>query len=755
MQQQDDLQTDILENLNPEQRAAVTTTEGYVRVIAGAGSGKTRALTHRFAYLVNEVGILPSHILCVTFTNKAAAEMRNRIRKLTGDNDTGYISTFHGFCVSVLQEDSHAVSYPKSFLVLDNSDIDAMLQIIYEERGLTLRQMTFSAARDMIEIKKLFKEPHYYEDLIRMTLDEIHQKYLAATKPDDIIFYGYLYQEKKCFGLDYNDLLKFVLYIFQTNDEIRQKWQERLEYIMIDEFQDIDMIQYELMKALCPYHNNLFVVGDPDQTIYTWRGADIRYLLDFDKNFPGVQTIIMDKNYRSTKPILDAANSLIDKNRNRIKKELVPGNLGGGSLPLAHTALLATPSPRGSAPKTPLPSYFHAKSAEAEAEALVKKIRQLTEGPSTSSGTPYSPSDIAILYRAHYISRTIEEVFQREKIAYTLNSGVPFFDRAEIKDSLSYLRMIAYKDDLSFLRIVNQPKRNIGERRIKALKEYVDQQGGSLYDALKMKVGEELFANTKAQEFIDLIEGFAGTYSKMQISELFSHVMNKSGYEKALRTEGSQERLDNLAELKQSIYEYETSCGEECTLENYLAHAALYTNADITAHKNAVRLMTIHTAKGLEFPVVFIVGLNENMFPSSKVDSLKAMEEERRLAFVAVTRAQKLLFLSEAEGFSTHAGGRYPSRFIFDIDKPLLNYEVELPPQLITKTRQYIKESDSALEKKSALVALQEGDLVEHKILGRGTVVSIDRNAATYTIKFEKIETPRKMSFKAPLKKIN
>ena len=402
---------------------------------------------------------------------------------------------------------------------------------------------------------------------------------------------------------------------------------------------------------------------------------------------------------------------------------------------------------------------------------MVTKIKALTGDPSTSSGTAgnlgvpealegphkyaYSPSDIAILYRAHYISRTIEEVFQREKIAYTLNSGVPFFDRAEIKDSLSYLRMIAYKDDLSFLRIVNQPKRNIGERRIKALKEFVDQQGGSLYDALKMKVGDELFANTKAQEFIDLIEGFAGTYSKMQISELFSHVMNKSGYEKALRTEGSQERLDNLAELKQSIYEYETSCGEECTLENYLAHAALYTNADITAHKNAVRLMTIHTAKGLEFPVVFIVGLNENMFPSSKVDSLKAMEEERRLAFVAVTRAQKLLFLSEAEGFSTHAGGRYPSRFIFDIDKPLLNYEVELPPQLITKTRQYIKESDSALEKKSALAALQEGDLVEHKIMGRGTVVSIDRNTATYTIKFEKIETPRKMSFKAPLKKIN
>ena len=714
-------------SLNEEQQAAVTTTEGYVRVIAGAGSGKTRALTYRFAYLVNEIGILPSHILCVTFTNKAAAEMRNRIRQLTGDNDTGYISTFHGFCVSVLQEDSNAVSYPKSFLVLDNSDIDAMLQIIYEERGLTLRQMTFSAARDMIEIKKLFKEPHYYEDLIRMSLDEIHQKYLTATRADDIIFYGYLYQEKKCFGLDYNDLLKFVLYIFQTNEAIRLKWQERLEYIMIDEFQDIDMIQYELMKALCPYHNNLFVVGDPDQTIYTWRGADIRYLLEFDKKFPAVRTIVMNKNYRSTKPILDAANSLIGKNKDRIKKDLIVGE--------------------SCKEKAPLPIYSHTLSAEDEAKYILKEIRRLSE-------EGFALSDIAILYRAHYISRNIEEVFQKEKLPYTLNSGVPFFDRAEIKDSLSYLRMIAYKDDLSFLRVVNSPKRNIGERRIKYLKEYVEKNGGSLYQALKLSVGDELFANTKAQAFIDLIEGFSASYSGMQISELFSHVMNQSGYELALRTEGSQERLDNLAELKQSIYEYETSCGEECTLENYLAHAALYTNADIASSKNAVRLMTIHTAKGLEFPVVFIAGMNENMFPSKKVDTLKAMEEERRLAFVALTRAQKRLYLTEAEGFSQRTGGRFPSRFIFDIDKPLLNYESELPPQLIAKTRLYIQESDSKLSKKEELAGLAKGDMVEHAILGKGTVLAIDEGDGTYTIKFEKTATPRKLSFKAPLHKL-
>ena len=316
--------TELLEGLNAAQREAVTSTEGFVRVIAGAGSGKTRALTHRFAYLVNELGILPGNILCVTFTNKSANEMRQRIHQLTGDNDTGYINTFHGFCVSVLQEDSHAVQYPKSFLVLDNSDIDAMLQIIYEERGLTLRDMTFSAARDMIEDYKLFRKPEYYGDLINLSLDTLKEKYLNAVQTGDIIFYGYLYQEKKCFGLDYNDLIKFSLYIFQEYADIRLKWQQRLEYIMIDEFQDIDQLQYQLMEVLCGYHKNLFVVGDPDQTIYTWRGADVKYLLDFDRHFPGTRTILMMDNYRSTPEILAAANALIDKNAQRIQKELVP-----------------------------------------------------------------------------------------------------------------------------------------------------------------------------------------------------------------------------------------------------------------------------------------------------------------------------------------------------------------------------------------------------------------------------------------------
>ena len=331
---------------------------------------------------------------------------------------------------------------------------------------------------------------------------------------------------------------------------------------------------------------------------------------------------------------------------------------------------------------------------------------------------------------------------------------MPFFDRAEIKDSLSYLRMIAYKDDLSFLRIVNAPKRNIGERRISFLKDYAEKNGCSLFEALKKSADDEFFANTKAKAFIDLIEKYSASYAAMQISELFSHVMNESGYELSLRTEGGQERLDNLAELKQSIYEYETSCGEECTLPNYLAHAALYTNSDLGTTKDAVRFMTIHTAKGLEFSVVFLAGMNENMFPSKKVDSMQAMEEERRLCFVAYTRAKDRLYLTESEGTMQGFGYRYPSRFIFDVEKRLLDYAVEVPEHLVKNTLRYIEDTNAALAKISALSGLKKDDRISHAILGSGTIIDVDAVKHVYTVKFDSISTPCKMSFKAPLKKI-
>lgn len=715
-----------LQGLNASQLEAVTTTEGFVRVIAGAGSGKTRALSHRFAFLVNEIGILPGNILCVTFTNKSANEMRQRIHMLTGDNDTGYINTFHGFCVSVLQEDSHAVQYPKSFLVLDNADIDAMLGTIYEERGLTLRDMTYGQARDMIEIRKIFREPQYYLDMITMSLDTLREKYLKARDPADIIFYGYLYQEKKCFGLDYNDLIKFSLYIFSQNPEIRLKWQSRLEYIMIDEFQDIDDLQYELMCVLCGYHKNLFIVGDPDQTIYTWRGANVKYLLDFENHFPGAKTVMMMDNYRSTPQILDAANSLISKNTIRIKKDLIPTQ-PDGFVPVCH----------------------HAKTTAEEAQWIAGKIEDLH----TQKEIPYR--DITVLYRAHHVTRSVEEAFLKKEIPYTIYSGVQFFGRMEIKDALSYLRMIAYKDDLSFTRIVNRPRRNMGERRMAFLREMAEATKMSLYETLVRYIDNDIFKGTRAGQFIALIERFSSDYSGWPVSEVLSAVLDESGYETALRTEGSQERLDNLAELKQSVYIYETTCGEETTLEDYLRHAALFSNSDADAGTaDKVRLMTIHTAKGLEFPYVFLCGMNEGIFPSRRTRTLEGMEEERRLAFVALTRARKGLYLSEAQGRNFDGSPRYPSRFVLDIDPALISFVPDMDEDLIREAKASIRLSSRGLRSENDTDLLQEGDRIRHRVFGPGTIRGVDRDRSAYIIRFDDMDTDRRITFRAKIEKM-
>ena len=715
--------TDLLQGLNTAQREAVTATEGFVRVIAGAGAGKTRALTRRFAYLVSELGILPGHILCVTFTNKAANEMRRRIHNLTGDNDTGYINTFHGFCVSVLQEDSYAVQYPRRFLVLDNSDIDAMLRVIYEERGLSLRDMTFSAARDMIEIEKLKNRPEYYRELIALSPDELREKYERADTARDIIFFGYLWQEKKCFALDYNDLIVFTLHIFSENEEIRLKWQKRLEYIMIDEFQDIDEPQYKLMKALCDYHKNIFVVGDPDQTIYTWRGANMRFLLDFDKEFPGTRTILMMQNYRSTPQILAAANALIAKNAARMKKDLVP-TLPSGASVLCH----------------------YAENAEAEAKWILSEIRRLAD-----AGVPLR--EVAVLYRAHYVTRSLEELFLKEKLPYTIYSGVQFFDRMEIKDALSYLRMLCYRDDLSFLRTANTPKRNLGQRRMAFLRAWADENGCTLYEALRRTREDEIFRGTKAAKYISLIEYYSTLADTRPVSELLGAILNESGYETMLRTEGSQERLDNLAELKQSIYEYETSCGEECTLEHYLKHVALFTNADTAEAPDKIKLMTVHSAKGLEFPYVFLCAMNEGVFPGRKTVTLPGMEEERRLAFVAVTRAEKRLYLSESAGRSFDGAPKYPSRFLLDIGEDHL--ELTAPPRadLIADAREYIAYSERFLPERAAENVFSVGDRVRHAIMGEGVVEALDFDMRAYLVRFDCLDTPRAISFKARLER--
>jgi len=716
---------DILESLNAEQREAVTKTEGYIRVIAGAGTGKTRALSHRYAYLVNEIGILPETILCVTFTNKAANEMKKRIRSLSADADTGYISTFHSFCVSVLQEDIHIVHYPKSFLVIDNPDIDLMLSAVYEERGLNSRDMTFSDARAMIEMKKCRYEPDYYIPMLSLSVEELREKYMRAEKTDEIIFWGYVYQERMAYALDYNDLINFVLYIFEISEETKNKWQEKLEYIMVDEYQDIDDIQYRLMKALCGKHGNLFIVGDPDQTIYTWRGANVRYIMDFDKEFPDVQTVTLGKNYRSTPEILSVANSLIEKNVHRIKKELVT-DLENGDKPV----------------------YHHAKTNALEAERIAYEIKELQ-----NKGVKLS--DIAILYRSHHLSRALEDVFIKRELPYTVFSGVQFFARMEIKDALSYLRMAVFKDDMSFLRIANKPKRNLGEKRVKFLKEYALNNSCSLFDALRRTADEDIFRGTKAKGFISLIEEFSQLTDKISLSELLTLMLNRSGYEDMLRLEGGSERLDNLAELKQSIIEYENTCGEECRAQDYLERVALLTNRDKPDGKEAVKMMTVHTAKGLEFPYVFITGFSDGIFPSKRVSTSLEMEEERRLAFVAVTRAEKGLFISEPEGKNPDGSYRYPSRFIFNIDKEYLNYTDELDPRLVDEALSVYRRKEMSLEDTNGEELLKIGDRVRHFIMGEGVITGINEQKKAYVIQFDGIKTERLISIHTKLTQLN
>lgn len=711
----------MLETLNPSQQKAVETTEGIVRVIAGAGSGKTRALTHRFAYLVQELGILPGSILCVTFTNKAAAEMRSRIHEMIGDQDTGYISTFHSFCNTILLEESHAIHYPRSFMVLDNSDIDAFLQSIYEERGLTSRHMTFSQARDMIEMKKLREVPDYHRILTAMSTEEARARYLQAQEPDDIIFYGYLYHERKNFALDYNDLIILTLQIFQENPETALKWQQRLEYIMIDEFQDIDDLQYRLMEVLAGYHRNLFVVGDPDQTIYTWRGARVAYLTEFDQHFPGCQTLFLNENYRSTPQIVQAANHLIDVNQDRIRKDLVSMNPPG------------------------LPVYAaHFKSPQLEAHFLADQIEALQ-----SQGKALK--DMAILYRAHYMSRALEEVFLQREIPYTIYSGVQFFQRREIKDALSLLRMLVWKSDLDLERTINRPRRNIGRTRMAYLKEEAGRTGKSLYEVLRENLETDLFKNTQAAAYVDLVENTP--WKEMSLSGVLSYMLDKSGYEQMLRTEGAQERLDNLAELKQAVSEYELSAGEDTSLEMYLNHAALLGSADQDMQKESVKMMTIHTAKGLEFDCVMIVGMNEGMFPVRQVRTLQAMEEERRLAFVAMTRARERLFLTDAEGKTASGAYRMPSRFLLDVGAGNMIWQPAPSAELLERTRRSIA-AKPGLTPSASQNSWQSGDRIRHKVFGEGTILEADEASQSLLVAFDGLNTQRRLSMSVKMEKI-
>ena len=436
------------------------------------------------------------------------------------------------------------------------------------------------------------------------------------------------------------------------------------------------------------------------------------------------KTIFMLENYRSTPEILAVVNSLIAKNTSRIEKDLVPVKEHGRKV-VCH----------------------HAGAASEEASWLANEMAKLH-----AEGVAYR--EMTVLYRAHYITRSIEEQLLKAEIPYTIYSGVQFFARREIKDALSYLRLLAYRDDLSLLRVVNVPKRNIGQRRRKFLTEYAEEHGLTLYEAMQASIEDPIWKGTQARAFLKLVDDLAEVSTGASVSEVLAEVLDRSGYEAMLRTEGSQARLDNLAELKQSVREYEVSCGEEAGLTDYLAHAALFTNQDAGDPGDKVRLMTVHTAKGLEFPYVFLVALNEGVFPSRKTRTPEAMEEERRLAFVAMTRAEKGLYLSDAEGLNIDGSMRYPSRFILDIDPALLDFTVPLPERLVRAARDFVRASARRLSRQAEPPALYEGDRVTHRVFGDGTIVAIDHEKGAYVIHFDELATNRSIAFHVKLQKI-
>ncbi|MGN1408818.1 MAG: ATP-dependent helicase [Eubacteriales bacterium] len=694
----------IFDKLNDKQIEAVTATEGYVRIIAGAGSGKTKTLTHRYAYLVEAAGIHPGNILCVTFTNKAAGEMKRRVRSLVGDGyDTSLITTYHGFCVRVLREDIGKLFYPQNFTILDEADQKKILEEIYTELEIKLDRASFENILDKIHEKKVG------EDYVSMFVSG-EFGVIDGDSSDDNIIRMYMAREKNVFGLDFDDLVSFTFALFKSYPEVLGKWQKRLHYIQVDEFQDSSKRELRLISMLAQEHRNLFVVGDPDQNIYEWRGADMAILVDFDKTFPGCETIMLNRNYRSTPKILKCANTLIAKNKNRIPKDLYTvGDAGDDVI------------------------HLHSKSEKEEGKWIAGEIKRLVK----NEGVNYR--DIAILYRSGFLSRFAEQALSSAGIPYELFGSLKFYDRMEIRDSVAYLKLIAYNDDAAFERIINTPKRMFGKVKMAKLKALAENDGLSYYETLLKYIDLPEFRKSAVLPFVLMMEELRSKYKSLTIAEIISEVLSKSGYERYIRENGSMERLDNLAEFKRSAVEEERSRGEEYTLEEFLSDLSLRAQSDDDEEKrDKVKLMTIHASKGLEFPVCFVCGFTDGIFPSGRtLEERKeaGLEEERRLCFVALTRAMKRLYLTESEGNSAEGSRgthkKQPSRFIYEIGEENYTRIGVIPKELSGKI-------EAENSEKREVRSLHVGDEVAHPVFGRGIIEEIDEKRGVYNIKFDK-----------------
>lgn len=689
--------------LNDRQQQAVETTEGRIKVVAGAGSGKTLVLVHRYAYLVNDIGIDPNNILCMTFTNKAASEMKTRIARLTdSSNINDLVCTIHGFCVKFLRSEIFRIGFPKGFSVIDESDSTTLAKQVMEEFNLDRTKMT--AKQFLANVESVKGNTPYVGDLMVPSLLGADSK---PTTNYEAPFRSYIARQLKSMAVDFSDLINVTLYILEHYDDARSEWQQRLNYIMVDEAQDCNTKDWRIISILAQRYGNLFIVGDPDQCIYEWRGAKPREFVDFADD----EEIILNENYRSTPNILNIANSIIVHNKVRIPKDLFTRHGDG-----------------------PIAIHYHGRSDEDEAQWVAQQIGEMTRRGA-------SPEQFAILYRASYLSRSIEQALMKEQIKYSIWGGTRFFERKEIKDAIAYLKLLAMGDDMSFIRIINYPSRKFGKTSLQKLQDIADKQGHTLLTALRMNIGSKDFNRKPLKDFLRLLDDAELFQLTHSISDLLDYMLNRSGLIDEVRADEDEERLENIQELASSVelYEEEHKDDEDLSLEKYLQDIALYTNADYRRDGAAVKLMTVHQSKGLEFPYVFVCGLTEGIFPNHRAIRERrksAEEEERRLMYVAVTRAEKALFLTESEGFcNAIKGAKYPSRFLTEIGDGLIEVKGDMDPTLLEITKDMARriDNETAAPDEGRFAV---GDTVRHKLFGEGKVVEAFADRDAYRVDF-------------------
>lgn len=689
-------------SLNDKQKEAVIDDSKHLRIIAGAGSGKTRVLTMRIAYLIEQKHINPKNVLAITFTNKAANEMKNRISEMLGvAGDGAFISTIHSLCVRILKEEIGVFGYPKNFTIVDGDDQKTILKEAYKEFNIDKKDLSYGSALDYIANCK-------YEELsYEKAMDQAYGEKKLVDKAN--VYKYYDERLKSLYALDFDDLILFTVRLFKLHKDILKKWSSKFIYIHVDEFQDIDKTQYELIKLLSSTHDNVYVVGDPDQTIYTWRGADVNIIVNFDKDFKNTKTIILNQNYRSTNNILEGANSLIKYNKSRVPKDLFSENGDGDKI--VHKTL---------------------PDETSEAYYVVSCIQSLLK-------QGYEYNDIAILYRSNYLSREVEKVFIENRIPYVIYGGIRFYERMEVKDILSYLRLIVTGDDLAFQRVINQPKRGIGQKSIDTIFSLAKDNNISMYEVVK----QGLFAKNQSvlESFVDMVERWKSSLDGKPLEEVLTDVFEQSGYRSMLEKENETERIENVKSLIDDIKDYqETYPGS--TLADYLSMISLYTDKANTDGSASVSLMTIHASKGLEFKVVFVVGLSEGIFPSERTMlEQKGVEEERRLAYVAYTRAKEKLTLTDTSSFSYVVNSaKTTSRFVNEVDekyiehldKPVLKQQSVFDVPFTTK----ISSIEPKKEAPRRPSRYRKSDVVIHKIFGEGVVVKCDGDFVTVAFSY-------------------